>query len=53
LPFGKKKAPPKEEPVQYELKVKFSVQSELTEASVAAVDAGKFEVPAGYKLKKK
>jgi hypothetical protein len=52
LPFGKKKQEPKEEKPEYELKVKFSATSELTEASTSAVDATKFEVPAGYKLKK-
>jgi hypothetical protein len=50
LPFGKKKAP-KEEAPQYELRTKYSVSSELTEASTTAVDAGKFEIPAGFKKK--
>jgi len=51
LPFGKKKAPKEEKP-EYELKVKFSTTTELTEASTSAADASKFEIPAGYKLKK-
>ena len=52
LPFGKKKEKKPEEP-RWEHKVKFSVTTELTEASVGPVDAAKFEVPAGYELKKK
>jgi hypothetical protein len=54
LPFGGgKKKEPKEEKPTWELKTKFSASSELTEATVAAVDAAKFEIPAGFKLKKK
>jgi hypothetical protein len=55
LPFGglKKKEPPKEEKPTYELKTKFSVNSELTEATITGVDAGKFEIPAGYEKKNK
>jgi hypothetical protein len=52
LPFGKKKEPENKGP-KYEEKVKFSVSTELTEASSGPVDAGKYEIPAGYKLKKK
>jgi hypothetical protein len=52
LPFGKKKAPKEEKP-EWIMKVKFSVASELKESAAAAIDASKFEVPAGYKLKKK
>jgi hypothetical protein len=53
LPFGglKKKEPPKEEKPTYELKTKFSVNIELTEATSSTVDASKFEVPAGFKKK--
>jgi len=51
LPFGKKKAAAPEKPV-YDWNVKFSTTSELTEATMSAVDAAKFEIPAGYKLKK-
>jgi hypothetical protein len=52
LPFGKKKEPKVEEP-KYEERVKFSVSTELTEAKSGALDGSLFEVPAGYKLKKK
>jgi hypothetical protein len=52
LPFGKKK-PPKEEKPEYELKVKFHSSTELLEAAATTVDVSKFEVPAGFKLKKK
>jgi hypothetical protein len=52
LPFGKKKEPKEEKP-EWIMKVKFSIASELKESSAAAVDAAKFEIPAGYKLKKK
>lgn len=51
LPFGKIKEPKVEKP-EYELKVKFSLSSALNEASTNAVDAAKFEIPAGHKLKK-
>ncbi len=50
LPFGKKKEKKQEEP-RWEEKVKFSFTSELLEASLNPVDPGKFEVPAGFKLK--
>jgi hypothetical protein len=53
LPFGGKKKPPKEEKPQWEWKVKFSMNSELVEATVGPVDAAKFEVPAGFKLRKR
>jgi hypothetical protein len=52
LPFGGKKKEQKEQKPEYEWKVKFSATSELNEASTTAVDAAKFEIPAGYKLKK-
>ncbi|HEY3293876.1 MAG TPA: hypothetical protein VGL38_00405 [bacterium] len=52
LPFGRKKEAPKEQKPEYEVKVKFSVTSTLTEASTSATDAAKYEIPAGYKLKK-
>ncbi|MBI5058804.1 hypothetical protein HZB60_03350 [candidate division KSB1 bacterium] len=52
LPFGKKKEPKQEAP-KYEERVKFSVQTELLEARLGAVEAAKFEVPAGFKLKQK
>jgi hypothetical protein len=52
LPFGKKKAEPKEVKPQYVLKTKFKITSELTEASTTNVPAAKFDIPAGYKLKK-
>jgi len=51
LPFGKKKEKKPEEP-RWAEKVKFSVTTELTGAAVAPLDAAKFEVPAGYELKK-
>lgn len=53
LPFGgmKKKEPPKDQKPEWELKTKFMVNSDLTEATTGAVDAGKFEVPAGFKKK--
>lgn len=50
LPFGKKKK--KEEPVVYEWKIRFSAASELLRVTADAVDAARFEIPAGYKLKK-
>ena len=50
LPFGKKKKAEPQAP-EYVEKVKFSVQTELTEATLGAVEAGKFEVPSGYKKK--
>ena len=52
LPFGKKKSEPKPEKPEYVLKTKFRVSTELTEATATPVDAAKFEIPAGYKLKK-
>lgn len=52
LPFGKKKEPKVEEP-KYEERVKFMVATELTEATAGSIEATKFEIPAGYKLKKK
>jgi len=52
LPFGKKKSEPKPEKPEYVLKTKFRVTTDLTEATTAAADAAKFEIPAGYKLKK-
>jgi hypothetical protein len=51
LPFGMKKKEPKQEKPEWEDKVKFSVSTELTEASAGAVDGTKFEVPAGFKKK--
>jgi hypothetical protein len=52
LPFGKKKSEPKPEKPEYILKTKFRVATELTEAETTSVDAAKFEIPTGYKLKK-
>jgi hypothetical protein len=52
LPFGKKKSEAKPEKPEYVLKTKFRVSTELTEASTAPVEAAKFEIPDGYKLKK-
>jgi len=52
LPFGKKKSEPKPEKPEYVLKTKFRVAIELTEATTAPVETAKFEIPAGYKLKK-
>ncbi|RPH94819.1 hypothetical protein EHM69_06330 [candidate division KSB1 bacterium] len=53
LPFGKKKKEEKkEEKPEWEMKVKFSVNTELTQAAASAVEATRFDVPAGYKLKK-
>jgi hypothetical protein len=53
LPFGKKKEEPKAQEPKYEERVKFSVNTELMEASTGNVDAAKFEIPAKFKLKKK
>jgi hypothetical protein len=53
LPFGKKKSPPKEQKIEYETTVKFRVQTDLIEASSGAADPSVYEVPAGFKLKKK
>lgn len=54
VPFGlgKKKKKEEEKPT-YVLKTVFSSERTLLSASVDAVDGTKFEVPAGYKLKKK
>ena len=51
LPFGMKKKKTEPEAPEYIEKVKFSVMTELTEATSGAVDANKFEVPAGFKKK--
>jgi hypothetical protein len=53
LPFGRKKEPKKEEKPVYEMTVKFLVNSELVEANANSVAPDKFEIPTGYKLKKK
>jgi hypothetical protein len=53
LPFGKKKSQPKEQKIEYVDNIKFSVQTDLIEATAGAVDASAYEVPAGFKLKKK
>jgi hypothetical protein len=52
LPFGKKKSEPTPEKPEYVLKTKFRVSTELTEATTTPVGTAKFEIPAGYKLKK-
>ena len=52
LPFGMKKQSEPQAP-QWQEKIKFRSASELMEAATGAVDAAKFEIPAGYKLKKK
>lgn len=51
LPFGKKKKETKQEAPEYVEKVKFSSSTELLEATSGAIDAVKFEVPAGFKKK--
>jgi len=51
LPFGMKKKKTEPEGPEFVEKVKFSVQTELTEASMGAIDAAKFDVPTGYKKK--
>jgi hypothetical protein len=50
LPFGKKKEPKPEEP-RWKEKVKFRAVTELLEVSTKPIDAGRFEVPEGYKKK--
>ncbi len=51
LPFGMKKKEPKQEAPEYVEKVKFSMTTELLEASAGTAEAAKFEVPAGFKKK--
>ena len=53
LPFGGKKKETTPEEPKWEEKIKFSSTSELIEVNSDKIDPGKFEVPAGYKLKKK
>jgi len=50
LPFGKKREAKSEE-TRWEERVKFRATTELYEASTGAVDASKFEIPAGYTKK--
>jgi hypothetical protein len=52
LPFGMKKKKAEPSAPEYTDKVKFSIQTELTEASAGTIDPGTFEVPSGYQLKK-
>jgi len=51
LPFGKKKETPQEP--KWEERVKYFMQSDLLSSTVAPAEATQFDVPAGYKLKKK
>lgn len=52
VPFGLGKKKKAEEKPEYILKTIFSSERNLLSASVEPVDAAKFEVPSGYKLKK-
>jgi hypothetical protein len=51
LPFGAKKETKSEAPHREE-RVKFRTTTELLEVTTGPIDAAKFEIPSGYKLKK-
>ena len=53
VPFGLGKKKKQEEKPEYVLKTVYSFDYELLNAAVEAVDTAKFEVPAGFKRKKK